>query len=59
MDYHVALFFDLEKMVVPKEEALEKITKRLETMKISLGEDISDPIAIICTYGGKTMIRAC
>ena len=53
MDYHVAFFFDLEKMVVSKEEALEKITKRLETMKISLGEDISDPIAIICTYRGK------
>ena len=53
MDYHVALFFELEEMVVPKEEALEKITKRLESMKISLGEDISDPIVIMCTYGGK------
>jgi hypothetical protein len=53
MDYHVALFFDLEEIVVPKEEALEKITKRLETMKISLGDDISDPIAIMCTHGGK------
>ena len=53
MDYHVALFFELEEMVVPKDEALEKITKRLETMKISLGEDISDPIAIMCTHGGK------
>jgi hypothetical protein len=53
MDYHVALFFELEEMVVPKKKALEKITKRLESMKISLGEDISDPIAIMCTHGGK------
>ena len=53
MDYHVALFFDLDEMVIPKEEALKHITKRLDIMKISLGEDISDPIAIMCTHGGK------
>ena len=53
MDYHVALFFELEEMVIPKEEALNHITKRLDIMKISLGEDISDPIAIMCTHGGK------
>ena len=53
MDYHVALFFELDEMVIPKEEALDLITKRLNTMRISLGEDISDPIAIMCTHGGK------
>ena len=40
-------------MIIPKDEALEKITKRLEEMKITLGDEISDPIAIMCTHGGK------
>ena len=53
MDYHVALFFELEEMVIPKEEALNHITKRLDIMKISLGEDISNPIVIMCTHEGK------
>ena len=53
MDYHVALFFQIDDMLIPKEEALEKITKRLDDMKIMLGDDISDPIAIMCTHGGK------
>ena len=53
MDYHIALFFQLEEMIIPKDEALEKITKRLDDMKITLGDEISDPIAIMCTYGGK------
>ena len=53
MDYHVALFFQIDDMFIPKEEALDKITKRLDDMKIMLGDDISDPIAIICTHGGK------
>jgi len=53
MDYYVALFFHLDDMIIPKEEALDKITKRLDKMKILLGEDISNPIAIMCTHGGK------
>ena len=53
MDYHIALFFDLDEMVIPKEKTLKHITKRLDIMKISLSEDISDPIAIMCTHGGK------
>ena len=53
MDYHVAIFFELEEMVIPKEETLNHITKRLDIMKIFFGEDISDPIAIMCTHGGK------
>ena len=53
MDYHVALFFQIDDMLIPKEKALEKITKRLEEMQIMLGDDISDPIAIMCTHGGK------
>ena len=53
MNYHVALFFELEDMIIPKEEALINITKRINEMRISLGDDISDPIAIMCTHGGK------
>lgn len=53
MDYHIALFFQLDDMIIPKEEALEKIIKRLDDMKILLGDEISDPIAIMCTHGGK------
>jgi hypothetical protein len=26
MDYHIALFFQLDEMIIPKEEALEEIT---------------------------------
>ena len=53
MDYHIALFFELDEMIVPKEEALINITKRLKQMQIPLGDEISDPIAIMCTHGGK------
>ena len=53
MDYHIALFFELEEMIVPKEEALINITKKLKEMRIPLGDDISDPIAIMYTHGGK------
>ena len=53
MDYHIALFFNLDEMIIPKEAALEKITKRMDDMKILLGDEISDPIAIMCTHGGK------
>ena len=53
MDYHIALFFNLDEMIIPKEEALEKINKRMDEMKILLGDEISDPVAIMCTHGGK------
>ena len=53
MDYHIALFFQLDDMLVPKEETLNKITQRLEDVHILLGDDISNPVAIMCTHGGK------
>ena len=53
MDYHIALLFQLEKMLIPKEEALGKITQRFEDMHILLGNEISDPVAIMCTHDGK------
>jgi hypothetical protein len=34
MDYHIALFFQLEEMIISKEDVLDKITKRLEDWKI-------------------------
>ena len=42
--------FNLDEIVIPREIALKKITKRLDEMKILLGEEISDPIAIMCTH---------
>ena len=56
MDYHVALFLQLEEMIIPKDEALNQITKRLEKMNILLGDEISDPIAIMCTHEGKQWV---
>ena len=53
MDYHVALFFELYEMIIPKEDALISITQRMEEMRIPLEDDISDPIAIMCTHGAK------
>ena len=43
----------LEEMIIPKDEALNKITKILDNINILLGDEINDPIAIMCTYGGK------
>lgn len=59
MEYQIAIFFSLDEMVIPREKALEKITKRLDEMKILLREKISDLIAIMCTHGKKTMVGAC
>ena len=53
MNYHIALFFQMNDMLIPKEEALDKITKKLDDMKILVGDDISDPITIMCMYGRK------
>ena len=53
MDYHIALFFQIDEMLIPKEEALVKIIQRFEDMHILLGNEISDPVAIMCTHGGK------
>lgn len=53
MDYQIALFSNLDEMVTPKEVGYEKIKKRLDEMKIMLGEEINGPIAIMHTYGGK------
>ena len=44
-------------MIIPKEAALEKNSKRFDEMQILLGDEISDPIAIMCTHGVKTIIR--
>ena len=40
MDYHVALFFDLDEIIMPRDEVLDKITKRLVEMKILLGDEV-------------------
>lgn len=54
MDYYTALFFNLNEMVIPKNEAFEKITKRLHEMRISLSNDNSGFITIICIHKGKS-----
>ena len=38
MDYHIALFFQIEEMFIPKEKTLEKITKIFDEMQILLGD---------------------
>lgn len=38
---------------MPQEEALEKITKNLNEMKISFGNENNDFIAIMCIHRGK------
>jgi hypothetical protein len=50
MDYYVAFFCALNKMVILTNDALQKITKILDKMKIFLGDDISHFIAIMCTH---------
>lgn len=53
MNYHVFLLFQIDDILIPKEHALDKITKILDDMKILLDDYISDPIAIMCTHGRK------
>lgn len=38
MNHYIALFFDLEEMLIPKDKELNKITKRLDEMKILFRE---------------------
>lgn len=42
MDYHVGLSFNLNEMVIPKEEAYEKIKYKQDEMKFLLRDEISD-----------------
>ena len=53
MNYHISLFFQIDDILIPKEHALDKITKILDDMKILLGDYISNPIAIMCTHGRR------
>jgi hypothetical protein len=53
MNYHVTVFFKIDEMIIPKEDAPQLITKRLDMLEVYLDEDISDPIAIMCIHGRK------
>jgi hypothetical protein len=59
MDYHIALFYQIDDMFIPKEKILDKMTKSEDDMKIMLEDDINDLIAIMCTHGGEAMVRSC
>lgn len=55
MDYHITLFFHLNEIIMSREEALDKITKMLDV--ISLGDEISDPLAIIYIHAWKQWLE--
>ena len=57
MKYHVTFFFDFNEIIMTRKETFDKITKKLAELKIFLEDEISDPIAIMCTYGGKKWLR--
>jgi hypothetical protein len=50
MDYYVAIFCALNEMVILTNDALQKITKKLDKMKIFLGDNISHFKTIMCTH---------
>lgn len=52
-DYHVILHFEKSKTTFIQEQITKKVLICLEKMKIEVGEDIGDPIAVLCHTNTK------
>ena len=52
-DYHILLHFEKPKTNFTQEQILKKVILRLEEMKIELGSDTGEPLAVLCHTGTK------
>jgi hypothetical protein len=51
LDYHIAIYFEQPKSLFSHEEILLKTKSRLRDMKIEVGVDMVEPIAVLCHNG--------
>ena len=52
-DYHISLHFEKSKTNFTQEKILKKVILRLEEMKVELGSDIGEPLAVLCHTNTK------
>ena len=53
LDYHVAILFELEDIVLLKDDVMNMVVARLKHMHIEVGSILGEPIAIMCYHGSK------
>ena len=52
-DYHIILHFERSKTNFTQDQITKKVLLRLEKMKIKIGDDIGEPIAVFCHTNTK------
>ena len=52
-DYHISLHFEKPKTNFTQEQILKKVILRLEEMRIEIGLDIGEPLAVLCHTSTK------
>ena len=52
-DYHISLHFEKPKTNFTQEQILKKVILRLEEIRIELGLDIGEPLAVLCHTSTK------
>jgi len=53
LDYHVAIFFELEDLVLLKDDVMSMVVARLKHINIEVEDILGEPIAIMCYHGSK------
>ena len=52
-DYHISLHFEKPKTNFTQEQILKKVILRLEDMRIEIGSNIGEPMAVLCHTSSK------
>ena len=52
-DYHISLHFEKPKTNFTQDQILKKVILRLEEMRIEIGSDIGEPLAVLCHTSSK------
>ena len=56
LDYQIAICFEIEDIALSKEEVLQLVEERFQSMNIKLGTSLgSKPIAVLCAHNFQYM----
>ena len=55
LDYQIAICFEIEDIALPKEQVLQLVEERFQSINIKLGTLLrSKPIAVLCAHNSNT-----
>jgi hypothetical protein len=53
LDYHILIYFEKPKIHFSQDQILKKVLLRLQEMEIETGNDIREPVAVLCHTNTK------